>query len=48
MYISAYLSRSGVDGIDVDYGHLFVQNLGARLNQLASLAIQAGSLQEQT
>ena len=33
------LARRGVDGIDVDDGHLLVENFGPGLHQLAGLAV---------
>ena len=41
------LPGRGVDRVDVDDGHLLVQNFGAGLDQLPGFAVQAGALQKQ-
>ena len=38
------LSGCTADGVDVDDGHLLVQNFGAGLDQLPGFAVQAGAL----
>lgn len=42
------LARGRVDGVDVDDGHLLVQNLRAGLHQFARFAVQTCALQKET
>ena len=42
------LASRRVDGINVNHRHLLVQDLGPRLDQLASLSVQTGAFQKQT
>ena len=42
------LSGRRVDGVDVDDGHLLVQNFRTRFDEFAGFAIQTRSLQKKT
>ena len=45
---SMYLPGCCVDGVDVDDGHLLVEDLGPAFHQFAGLAVEAGALEEET
>ena len=42
------LAGRGVDRVDVDDGHLLVQNFGTGLDQFPGFAVQAGALKKQS
>ena len=41
-------ASSGINSIDVNNGHLFIQNFGSRFHQFSCLSVQTGSFQKQT
>ena len=41
-------ASSGIDSIDVNNRHLFIQNFGSRFHQFSCLSVQTGSFQKQT